>query len=329
MDRNDGAVGDRRTEVTGRPGWGLGRGPIRRGPVGPQARQAWRAIGWGMLAMLAGAYAGSAFAATAERDPITFKIAAVNPSPEKRQSVPVRIELPQEVKPDDILDRGELDIEFDEDRSSYFVHKKDVQLAPKETKVFEVVVRDVWFIPDQELSSLKSYTGIVLKRLESSEYYDSAKQLADSILERLDSIAAVQGDESLSRKSRIGAFRINKQTILQIKEDLARMEKLLAFTGGPPVPAMLEESPLKSDAPSTTTTWLVIFLIVIFIGLLGGQFFMTWHRRSQAPQELTAVTQATYPTGRPQAGKPAAPGNGRPGAAQGRPEPVSAPRNGQ
>jgi hypothetical protein len=64
-----------------------------------------------------------------------------------------------------------------------------------------------------------------------------------------------------------------------VKDDLTRLEKLLSFTGGPPVPSMLEESPLKSDAPSTTTTWLVIFLIVIFMGLLAGQFFFTGQRR--------------------------------------------------
>ncbi|MBI3324567.1 MAG: hypothetical protein HYZ92_04735 [Candidatus Omnitrophica bacterium] len=294
----------------------------------PRLAGAWRAIGWGILALLAGVYASSAFATKTERDPITFKIAAVNPSAEKRQSVPVRIELPQEVKPEDILDKGELDMEFDEEHSMYYVFKKDVQLAPKETKVFEVVVRDVWFVRDEQLNSLKEYTGVVLKRLESSEYYKSAKQLADSIVQRLDDIAAVQNDETLSRKSRIGAYRINLQTIEKVKEDLARMEKLLAFTGGPPVPAMLEESPLKSDAPSTTTTWLVIFLIVIFIGLLGGQFFLTWHRRAQTPQELAIVKQGTFPSIRQPAGagsKPAPAANGQPAPSR---QPVGAPRNG-
>ena len=309
------------------PGWGLGRSTDRQ-----EARRAWRAVGWGILAMLAGAYAGahagSAFAATTERDPITFKIAAVNPSAEKRQTVPVRIELPQEVKPEDILDKGDLDLEFDEERSSYFVFKKDVPLAPKETKVFEVLVKDVWFVPDAQLASLREYTGVVLKRLESSEYYSSAKQLGASIVQRLDDIAAVQNDEALSRKSRIGAYRLNLQTIERIKEDLARMEKLLAFTGGPPVPAMLEESPLKSDAPSTTTTWLVIFLIVIFIGLLGGQFFMTWHRRAMAPQELSAVKQAAFTSAKQPADAKPVGANGRGSSLPGRQEPIGARENG-
>ena len=77
-----------------------------------------------------------------------------------------------------------------------------------------------------------------------------------------------------------------------IREDLARLEKMLSFTGGPPVPDILEESPLKSDSPSTTTTWLVIFLIVMFMGLLAGQFFFTWQRRVKATAEAAGDQQS-------------------------------------
>ncbi len=217
--------------------------------------------------------------AAAEREPMTLRVVAVNPSAEKPKTVPVRIDLPAEISPADVLDSGEMSVEFDEERSLYYVFKGDVALSPKQTKTFEVVVRDVWFIPEPQLTSLKSHTDLVLKRLEKSQYYESAQQLAQTIHSRLDDILSVQADEGLSRKSRIGAYRRHLLMLAEIKDDLARMEKLLTFTGGPPVPSMLEESPLRSDAPSTTTTWLVIFLIVIFMGLLAGQFFFTWQRR--------------------------------------------------
>ena len=240
-------------------------------------------LGAAVLARSADAEAGRF-----EREPMTLRVVAVNPSVEKAKSVPVRIDLPQEIRPSDILDRGELEVEFDMDRSMYYVFKEDVTLAPKETRVFEVMVRDVWFIPEADLNGLKAHTALLLKRLEKSQYYDSAKPLAESVLERLGTIDTFQADETISRKQRIGGYRQNLQTLQIVKEDLARMEKLLSFTGGPPVPRMLEESPLKSDAPSTTTTWLVIFLIVMFMGLLAGQFFFTWQRRvkmSETPGE--------------------------------------------
>ena len=229
----------------------------------------------------------AAEAAPAEREPVIMRVIAVNPSGEKSRTVPVRIDLPTEVKPTDILDAGDLEVEFDTERSLYYVHKDDVQLAPKQTRVFEVIVRDVWIIPDQELEGLKGHTALMLSRLENSEYYPFAKQLGESITGRLEDIQAMQADDAIGRKQRIGAYRTNLQTLGVVKEDLARMEKLLSFTGGPPVPEMMEESPLKSDAPSTTTTWLVIFLVVIFMGLLAGQFFFTWQRRVKMMPEFS------------------------------------------
>ena len=272
-------------------GWGLGSGrragKLRQRIAGVLKHSA----GWGLVLAIAILGGQPAFAAEPEREPVILKVVAVNPSADKTQMVPVKIELPQEVTPKDVLDKGELDLDFDEARSMYYVHKDAVELAPKETRVFQVSVRDVWFIPQAQLDSLKEYTNLLMGRLAKSDYAATAKQLGDSIHERLQQIQTTQNDESLGRKARIGAYRYHLQTIEQVKEDLARMEKLLTFVGGPPVPEMLEESPLKADAPSRTTTWLVIFLIVIFLGLLGGQFFFTWHGRTRSASELAAVRQ--------------------------------------
>ncbi|MBI3322569.1 MAG: hypothetical protein HYZ94_02695 [Candidatus Omnitrophica bacterium] len=240
------------------------------------------------------AMAAPAAAAPKEREPVTFKIVTVNPSADKTQSVPVKIELPQEVTPKDIMERGDLSVEFDDDKGSYYVFKEKVELAPKEVRVFEVVVKDLWFVPNEKVENLRNYKNIVLGRLKGTEYETSGNDLGKNIDLLLDGIKTLQEDESVSRKSRIGNYRRNLSTLDQVKEELARMEKLLAFTGGPPVPEMLEESPLKSDAPSNTTTWLVIFLILSFLGLLAGQFFFTWHRRVQGAQDATEIRDAAY-----------------------------------
>ncbi len=240
------------------------------------------------------ALAVPAFAAQKEREPVTFKIVTVNPSADKTQTVPVNIELPKEVTPKDILERGDLAVEYDEERAAYFVHKDKVELAPKETRIFEVVVRDLWWIPREKVDNLRNYKNIVLGRLKGTEYFESGQELGKGIETLLDGILALQDDESISRKTRIGNYRRNLATLEQVKEELTRMEKLLAFTGGPPVPELLEESPLKSDAPSKTTTWLVIFLILIFLGLLAGQFFFTWHRRIRSAQDATEIRETAF-----------------------------------
>lgn len=254
----------------------------------------------GFLAMVAAAFLfiglgpSSALAAQAEREPVTLRVVVVNPSAEKPQTVPVRIDLPTEVAPGDMLDSGDLSVEYDDERGNYYVYKKEVELAPKETRIFEVVVKDKWFVPEERLEGLKNYTKVLLERLKGSAYADTAKQMGENVLARLEGIKAEQADLTLSRKTRIGNFRRHTLALGLIKEDLARMEKLLSFTGGPPVPEMLKESKLKSDAPSQTTTWAVIFLILIFLGLLGGQFFFTWHRRIKATQDTAAIREAAF-----------------------------------
>ncbi len=258
--------------------------------------------GWLVLAVLGltGICADAGFSAPvsgSERDPVTLKVVVVNPSADKVQQIPIRMDLPQEITPKDILENGGLQLEYDEDKSVHYMFKDSVELAPKETKVFEVVVRDIWFVQDGELDKLGSYTQLILGKLEKTEFFKAGKELADGITARLEEIRATQGDETLSRKTRIGAYRLHLQKIAQVKEDLAKMEKLLTFTGGPPVPEMLEESKLKSDAPSTKTTWIVIFMIMIFLGLLGGLFFFTWHSRIRQAQEFANVKELSFPEG--------------------------------
>ena len=167
-----------------------------------------------------------AFAAEKDRDPVVLRVITVNPSAEKTQTVPVRIDLPAEVAPKDILDKGSLDVEFDEDRGIYYVtNKTKIELAPKETRVFEVVVKDLWFVAERKINDLRSYTGVLMKRLEKTEYAETAKQAADSIYSRLDMIVSEQGDDSISRKIRIGNYRRHMAMLDEIREDLSRMEK--------------------------------------------------------------------------------------------------------
>ncbi len=266
---------------------------------------------WSVVSFLLCAPVRAAVAERA-RDPVVLSVVAVNPSDKETKTTPVRIDLPQEVTPKDVIDTGELKVEYDDEKKLYYVFKDQVALAPKETRVFEVVVKDLWYLPAKDLNSLREYTNLLLKRLEKTTYYNTAKGLAESIMDRLQTIDTEQNDDSLSRKTRIGNYRHHKLTIVEIKDDLARMEKLLTFIGGPPVPEMLEKSPLKSDSPSRTTTWLVILLIVVFIGLIGGQFFFTWHRKSQVSQELDIVRQAAFPSNPPTNG--GTPSSGKGGA---------------
>ena len=74
------------------------------------------------------------------------------------------------------------------------------------------------------------------------------------------------------------------------------MEKALATAGGPLAPAMLKKTKVKAEEPSKTMTWIVIFVIIIFIGLLAGVLFFTWlHQARLTKDALISAKQSAFP----------------------------------
>jgi hypothetical protein len=71
---------------------------------------------------------------------IKLRVVAVNPSKEKPQTVPIKIYLPKEVIPDDIIEMGVLKVGYDSNRGVYYAYSDGVELKPQETRVFEVLL---------------------------------------------------------------------------------------------------------------------------------------------------------------------------------------------
>jgi hypothetical protein len=176
------------------------------------------------------------------------------------------------------------------------VYKSSIELSPTEVRVFEVEVNDIWFIPDNSLKEVRERVNSIMQYLEKTEYYARAKEIADTIEPRLQEIATTQADENVSRSQHIGIYRQNQITLTQIKEDIAKLEKILATAGGPLAPEMLAKTKIKAESPTKTMTWIVIFIIIIFVGLLAGVLFFTWHRQTRlAREELLAAKKASFP----------------------------------
>ena len=227
---------------------------------------------------------------------VKFRIVAVNPSKTRTQKVQVKNYLPTEVKPKDIADLGGLELEYDSEKSIYYVHKDDLELTPGEMRAFEVDVEDIWQVPEPQLVELRGRVDSIVEKLEKTPYYEKAKEIANTIYPRLDEIKSTQLDDSISRERHIGIYRENIITIAKIKEDIAKLEKLLVTAGGPLSPEMLKNAKIKGESPSDTMTWVVIFIMIIFVGLLAGVLFFTWHRQSRLGRdELLAAKKAAFP----------------------------------
>ncbi|MCM8800523.1 MAG: hypothetical protein NC912_00695 [Candidatus Omnitrophica bacterium] len=227
---------------------------------------------------------------------VRFRIVAVNPSTIKTHKVQIKNYLPLEVKPKDILDLGGLELEYDSAKGIYYLYKPDLELAPKEVRIFEVEVEDIWTIPESKINELKKHTTDILKLLEKTNYFAEAKAVSDSIYRSLDEIIKSQNDDSVSREQHIGIYRQNIEVVKQIEEDIAKLEKMLKPPSGVATPEVLEKAKLKINLPSKTTTWLIIIAIIIFLGLLAGVFFFIWQAQVRSSQEvIKQAKESSFP----------------------------------
>jgi FtsZ-interacting cell division protein ZipA len=214
----------------------------------------------------------------------------------KTQTVPVKLYLPKEVEVKDIIDQGGLEIEFDSERSCYYVYNNEVVLEPMQTVFFDIEVEDVWMVPEDQIDELRRRTRYVVEQLQDTQYIERAQEESESIYSKLNEMTNTQNDDTVTRNQHIGYYRTNLEALAQVKQQLEKMEKLLTFAGGPPVPEMLKESELKLDAPSTTTTWMIIFIILIFIAVLALVFFFTWQRQKRATDSFfSQARESAFP----------------------------------
>jgi hypothetical protein len=217
---------------------------------------------------------------------VKFRIITVNPSRTRTQRVQVKKYLPQEVKTRDVMEMGDLQLEFDSEKSIYYVFKNDVELRPGETKVFEVEVEDIWVIPEAQLAAIRKNTADLVARFKDTAYAAQAKEVADTVYPLLEEMAISQADEAISREQHIGIYRQNIQNTKRIEEKLAELEKLLEPPKGVQAPDLLEKAKLKVNLPSKTTTWLIIMVVLIFLGLLAAVFFFVWQGQIRSAQNL-------------------------------------------
>lgn len=237
----------------------------------------------------------------AEKNSIKLRVVAVNPSAEKTQKVPIKIYLPKEIIPDDIISMGELKVGYDTDKSLYFAYSEGAELKPKETRVFEVALEDVWKIKDEEITKLRTQMDMALKHLEKTPYLDQAKTIVGSIETRFTEILAKQNDSMISREEHIGAYRINLKIMEEVKSDIALIEKMLQTSGGPPSVEFLKDTVFeRKDDLDRVTAWKLILAIVGFLALLGVGFYVKWFfaiksRRSSNSAEGGAVSGEAIP----------------------------------
>ena len=229
----------------------------------------------------------------ANAETIKFKIIAVNPSQTRTQRVPIKVYLPEEVGPGDVVDLGGLEMEYDATKSLYYVYSEDILLNPAQTQVFEVEVNDIWLIPEDELEGMEKKVKYLQAAFEGSEYGPQVDELAVQAETLHEEVLSRQSDDSISRSQHIGVYRTNTKALAHLKQKIEELEKILEQEEGPLSPEMLAKTKFKSDSPTRTATWIAIFVIAFFLGLLSFIVFFTWYRQSKATDKILAEAKKT------------------------------------
>ncbi len=199
---------------------------------------------------------------------ITLRLMAVNPS-DSEQTVPVKVYLPVEVKPEDVIYKDDLEVTYDTQQGSYYVYGEYL-LKPKEVLEKEIEIKDVWVIDLPQIGMLRQEAKDILEAFKKTNYLERAQLLYAGIDKKLKDVEQMQEISSASPSYKISNYRNSLSLFNSAKADLLAAKTLLS-----------EIAP-KGLAK---LTWKIILFIIIFLGILGASFFFIWQRQSKLEAE--------------------------------------------
>jgi hypothetical protein len=218
------------------------------------------------------------FAAGTVTNELTLKIRMTNPT-DRSQSLPIRQDLPMEIGPADILDAGGLEALFDANRQVTYVYSAGIELGPRQERVFEVRIRDRWRQNTDHLDRLTGRATNLLSIAQTFKEYGSILTLSQGLVAELDALRT-GGVPTIVNAEYVAQARDRERRIQTVESKILRLEEL--FRPQEIQRKLPEASMLDMPRPSTKTTWLIIYIILGFLGVFSLLFFLRWYGKSRA-----------------------------------------------
>lgn len=193
---------------------------------------------------------------------IVLKLVVVNPSDEEVQVMPVKVYLPKETKPENVINKGDLKVGYDTQQGSYYVYG-EYELEPSEVLEREVELEDIWVVPINEIESLRQETEKINNLLKNTEFAQRVAFLVSTINKKLDKIETDQMVTKPNPEDHISTYRSHMKLIESVKTDMAVARSMLN----------------KVKPFSTTAIWKLMLFALIFLAILGSSFYFIWSRQ--------------------------------------------------
>jgi hypothetical protein len=209
---------------------------------------------------------------------MTVRIKVTNPSPAEKSSNPLRRDLPSEVKSTDVVEAGGLQIGFDRARNIVYAYADTVELGPGETKVFDVKVRNPWADVPLRAPRLEGRLVHVTKLTAGRPEFKAVEEQAQTVLKELAAVKE-QAWPATVNEQYVAFAREQAETLRGIEGRVMRLEELFQPREKPiPFGGPIMEVP----RPDRRTTWVIIYIVLGFVGVFSVFFFFRWYGRSKA-----------------------------------------------
>lgn len=196
---------------------------------------------------------------------IVLKLIAVNPSKTESQKAQVKAYLPKETRIDDVVDRADLDIAYDTQQGAFYVFG-EYELKPGEVMEREIEIKDIWLIPEKDIEALKADALKLADLMKNTDFAERADFIRKGVEARLTEILERQRNSPPNPEQHISQYRENLVMLDEVKKDLALARSMLS-----------QVKPLP-----TAVVWRLLVSIIIFLGLLGGAFYLIWQSQLKA-----------------------------------------------
>ncbi len=206
---------------------------------------------------------------------VVFQIRVKNSSPSEVRNIDIKRDLPSEIYADDVLDAGDLSVGRDSTRNITYVFKKNVKLAPNQSINYDIKIRDKWNINEAKVVSLRARIKDMAGRIGDKEQYASIDDNLNGLLNKINIIRSEEGPDELGSEY-VAFYRDQTKRLDLLEHDIYRIEVALRVVD--------QKSKLgfNPQPPSEKTTWLIIYIILIFLGVVSFLFFLRWMGKSKA-----------------------------------------------
>lgn len=195
-----------------------------------------------------------------------------NPS-EESQVVKFKAFLPEEARPEHILDSSGLKVDYDTSSGVYYV-SGDIPLGPRETITKKVEMEDIWVFSDEEIQAIKDQANQMIPVLEGTQYEAQGVVYKNDIDATLAAVRLRQEDSYASPQEHIVAYRENTERMKSVDQSLEKMKDLVVQAGA------ARGVVGQVGGIQTFATWGIIMAIIFGFTMMSVVIFAMWRNQT-------------------------------------------------